>query len=261
MRWWPGRWSGHPVETIPAGPRGPNLQSAGRGRTITGEEWTVANRGTGVPLVLLDVAIGVAAAGLSEFERRRDEVRARAGAATAPAQEALRRGAERLRPDQVRRLRVRGRARRLAVEAAVQQRLSRTVPRVLDGVLDQVDLTALVERRLDLDRLAGRLDLDAVLARLDLVRLAGDVVDGIDLPGIIRDSTGSMASDGISGVRMQSAEADEAVAHFVDRVFRRRSSAPAPITVDGVASGPRLAVPPPGRPSTDGAGPVEDSGW
>jgi len=226
----------------------------------------------GVPLVLLDVAIGTAMAGLAGLDRLRGEVSARAGSATEPAHQALRRAVELVPADRVRGLRVQGRARRRAVETAVQQRLSCTVPRLLDGVLDQVDLTALVERRVDLDRLARRLDvdavagrldvdavavrldLDAVVARLDLIGLAGQVVDGIDLPRIIRDSTGSVASDGISGVRVQSAEADEAVAHFVDRVFRRRAH-PVPAPADDVAPAPQAGVVPAGLSAMDGVRP------
>ncbi|MFL6129431.1 MAG: hypothetical protein ACJ73E_10250 [Mycobacteriales bacterium] len=234
----------------------------------------MAKHGAGVPLLLLDVAVGAAAVGLTGLDRCRDEISARAGAAAAPAQQALRRAAGRVPTDRARRLRVQGRARRLAVGTAVHKRLSGTLPRLLDGVLDQLDLTALVERRVDLDRLARRLDvdavatrldvdavatrldLDAVVARLDLIGLAGQVVDGIDLPRIIRDSTGSVASEGIAGVRVQSADADQAVAHFVDRVLRRRvHPVPPPTAPDGVAPRPRPEVLPTEMSVVDGAVP------
>jgi hypothetical protein len=107
----------------------------------------------------------------------------------------------------------------------------------IEAVLDRLDLTELVVSRVDLDRIAGtldieaiayRLDLDALAARIDLIGLAEQVVVGIDLPQLIRDSTGSVASEGIAGMRMQGMEADQALAHFVDRVLRRRPRPPQP---------------------------------
>ena len=172
------------------------------------------------------------------------------------------------------------------------------IPVVLDFVLDQVDLTALVLRRVDLDAVAARLDLDAAAARhrhrswtaststpsspnaststpsppgststrsstaststpsspnaststpsppgldidaildridfnavvaqrVDLIGLAEYVVDGIDLPRIIRESTGSVASESLRGVRTRSMDADQALAGLVDRMLMRRRS-------------------------------------
>jgi hypothetical protein len=129
-------------------------------------------------------------------------------------------------------------ARELDVDAVVARAdLDAAVGRVdlvavVDAVLDRIDLTEIVVRRVDLDRVArgldidaviARADLDATIARLDLVALADFVVDGIDLPKIIRESTGSVASEGLREVRLQSFEADQALARFVGRVLARRS--------------------------------------
>jgi hypothetical protein len=56
--------------------------------------------------------------------------------------------------------------------------------------------------------------------------MAGDrtedqVIDAIDLPEILRESTGSVASEAVRGVRADGVQADEAVARFVDRLLRR----------------------------------------
>jgi hypothetical protein len=116
-------------------------------------------------------------------------------------------------------------------------------------ILDRIDLNELIEQRVDLDRLAAGLDLDTVTARLDLdeiatgidvnavaarvdldpiverldlIALADFVVDGIDLPRIIRESTGSFASEGLREVRTRSMEADQALAHLMERMLLRR---------------------------------------
>jgi hypothetical protein len=91
----------------------------------------------------------------------------------------------------------------------------------IDAVADRIDLDRVVER-LDLDKIVARVDVDAVIDRVDLVALAEQVIADIDLPEIIRESSGSMASEVVRDVRVQSIEADERVAHIVDRLLRRK---------------------------------------
>ncbi len=168
-------------------------------------------------------------------------------------------------------------AERVDAEVLAGRVATALVPRVLDAVLDQLDLTALVRERVDLDdvvdgvdldaivarvdvqgiaegldldaiathidvnrvaeridlnriaagidvdAVAERLDVEQVLARLDLAAIAREVIDEIDLPEIIRDSTGAMASETVRGVRIQGIEADRAVERFVDRMIRRKT--------------------------------------
>jgi hypothetical protein len=87
-----------------------------------------------------------------------------------------------------------------------------TVRRVVAAALRDVDLTDLINEH------------------VDLVVIANRIVDGVDLPSIIRDSTGSMRSEAVTGVRMQGMRADDAVTGIVDKVFRR----------NGVSSSDRL---------------------
>jgi hypothetical protein len=93
----------------------------------------------------------------------------------------------------------------------------------VEQVLDRVDLTALVLERVDLGVVV-----DSVLAQVDLIALAEQVIEGVDLPELIRESTGSMASDTVRGVRMRGIEADQTISNAVDRLFRSRRAAPRP---------------------------------
>lgn len=61
-----------------------------------------------------------------------------------------------------------------------------------------------------------------VVDQLDLARMARGVIDEIDLPEIIRVSTGSVASESIRDVRIQAIQADQAVGRWFDRVLRPR---------------------------------------
>ncbi|BAV39592.1 hypothetical protein SHTP_0193 [Mycobacterium ulcerans subsp. shinshuense] len=92
---------------------------------------------------------------------------------------------------------------------------------LVDLVLDQIDLTALVRERLDLDALVAEVDIDAVINRIDLITLADKVIDGVDLPGIIRESTSSVTAEVMTDVRSQGERADDRVARIVDRVLGR----------------------------------------
>jgi hypothetical protein len=76
-----------------------------------------------------------------------------------------------------------------------------------------VPLVEIVLDELDLD--------DLVRKRVDLVGLANDIVDGIDLPAIIRQSTDSVTAEVLTDVRSQGERADELVSGFVDRLLGR----------------------------------------
>jgi hypothetical protein len=91
----------------------------------------------------------------------------------------------------------------------------------IDAIAKRIDLDAIVEK-IDIDAIVSRLDLDAIVDRVDIVGLAEEVVNGIDLPEIIRESTGTMASEVVRDARMQSIVADVAIARLVDRIIRRR---------------------------------------
>jgi hypothetical protein len=139
----------------------------------------------------------------------------------------------------------------------IENAIAAALPAVVERVLEQLPLTEMVKRhvdvdalvaavdldavvtRIDIDAIAQRIDIDAIISRIDLVGLADEVIEGIDLPEIIRESTGTVASEVVRGVRMQSIDADEAIARVVDRLFlrrrRRATDAPGePLSLDQV---------------------------
>ena len=95
--------------------------------------------------------------------------------------------------------------------------------------MDRLDIAAIVAK-VDPDPVVARVDFDAAMSHLDLIGTAQRVVDGIDLPGIIRESTGSLATEAVTGVRVQGQAADDAVSHLVSRVLRRKALAPTPLS-------------------------------
>ncbi len=117
--------------------------------------------------------------------------------------------------------------RRIAAELSGLTRA--TVRGAVAAVLDQLDLTDLVVERVDLDRIARQLDVDAVVGRVDFVGIVRQVVIDIDLPEIIRESTGSMASDTVRDVRLRSIAADESVSTWIHRVLRPGRATAGPV--------------------------------
>ncbi len=109
---------------------------------------------------------------------------------------------------------------RLGDVRRLQETLHGLVSVVVDAVLEYIDLDAVVAR-VDIDAVAARLDLDPIVDRLDLPKLARQVIDDIDLPEIIRESTGAMRSEAVVGLRIQSIEADQRVNRIVDRLLLR----------------------------------------
>ena len=114
--------------------------------------------------------------------------------------------------------------------------LDAVVQRVdLDAAVSGVDLNAAVGG-VDIDAIAARLDVTAVIDRVDVVAIVEEVIAAIDLPAIIRDSTGSMASETVRSARMTGISADAAISRSIERhLFRRRRS---PTTTDAPTDAP-----------------------
>ncbi len=105
------------------------------------------------------------------------------------------------------------------------------VPAIANALLSRIDLNQVVAtvdlnravEGLDLNAVVDRLDLEAVIAKLDLAGLAEGVIAEVDLAEIIRQSTGSVASETVQGVRMQGISGDEAVGRAVGKLRLRFS--------------------------------------
>jgi hypothetical protein len=108
----------------------------------------------------------------------------------------------------------RGAAYRSEVALDLDAMMEQLLPALVSEIVRHVDVTELVQEN------------------VDVVTLARDVIAEIDLPEIIRDSTGAMASDTLLGVRMQSISGDEAIARAMDRLrlrLARRTAGPASV--------------------------------
>jgi hypothetical protein len=78
-----------------------------------------------------------------------------------------------------------------------------------------------LRENVDVNAIAAEFDIDAIVDRIDLIGLANKVIDGVDLPAIIRESTNSVTAEVMTDVRTQGERADDMVAGIVDRVLGR----------------------------------------
>jgi hypothetical protein len=92
---------------------------------------------------------------------------------------------------------------------------------MVEQILTELDLTTLVRENVDVNAVAAEFDIDAIVDRIDLIGLANKVIDGVDLPAIIRESTNSVTAEVMTDVRTQGERADDMVAGIVDRVLGR----------------------------------------
>ena len=117
--------------------------------------------------------------------------------------------------------------------------MDRIVDRLdIAAIVDRVDVNAVVQRvdmeqivedlpiekvvdRVDVNEIVERVDIRGVIDRLDLAEITQDVMDDIDLPSIIRESSGAMASEAVQTVRVRGMDADRLVSKIVDRMLRR----------------------------------------
>ncbi len=90
----------------------------------------------------------------------------------------------------------------------------------VDALLERIDVDGLLER-IDVDGLMTRIDLDALLGRVELGPIVADVLDDVDIGGIVRESTGSISGDAVDGARLTAMRLDTFVGRVADRVLLR----------------------------------------
>jgi hypothetical protein len=137
-------------------------------------------------------------------------------------------------------------------DPAASEALRRGVRRAADAVMDQLDTTDIVLEhvdiqriaetvdinplvdRLDMDRLTDRIDIDALVARLDIEALIGrldvaaivaDVIDQLDIPDLIRETTAQTTSESVRNVRLRGVGADRAITKVANRLLGRTDDA------------------------------------
>jgi hypothetical protein len=132
------------------------------------------------------------------------------------------------------------------VRSASELLAQRTLERVLDLVVEALDVNELVQQadvnmllsrldvnavleKVDVNALLGRVDLDALLDRVDVNRLIARVdIDSVaqhtDIGAVFVASSENMASGAVDIVRGQAVAADQRLDRWMHRLLRRKAS-------------------------------------
>ncbi len=112
----------------------------------------------------------------------------------------------------------------VANSALVNSALDKVVPYAVNAVIGRMNLTEIVLDRVDIDAIVAQADLEKIIDRLPLIDLANYIIEEIDLPTIIRQSTGGIATEAMNSTRMQAIDADDLVQRLADKIMLRRKA-------------------------------------
>lgn len=103
---------------------------------------------------------------------------------------------------------------------------------VVTAALDEIDLTQIVVDRVDVDQIVAKADIDAVVDRVPMLQIADYIIEEIDLPQIIRESTGGIAMDAFTTTRFSAVKSDEVLSKIVGTLLFRRKDPQSELQVD-----------------------------
>ena len=107
----------------------------------------------------------------------------------------------------------------------------------LQRAIDRISIDE-IAAKLDVDAVAARLDIQAVVDRLDVVGIAQGVIDELDIPELIRESTGAMSAETVDTIRLRGMDADRFITRVMDRVLSRKGDDGPPPAPDGAGGRP-----------------------
>lgn len=111
-----------------------------------------------------------------------------------------------------------------ASKSAVSSILDGVVPPVFNAIISRVDLTEVVVRHVNINEIVAQADINPILDRIPMTEIADYVIEEIDLPSLVRESTGGVADDILGLLRLQAIETDNFFSNLVDKVLFRRVS-------------------------------------
>ena len=100
--------------------------------------------------------------------------------------------------------------------------LDAVVPIAVSAVVSRIDINEIVKDHVDVNEIVAQAELAPILDRVPITEIADYVIEEIDLPSLIRESTGGVADGLLSTLRFQAIHTDNFVSGIVDRVFFRR---------------------------------------
>jgi hypothetical protein len=109
-------------------------------------------------------------------------------------------------------------------KSALNAFLDAVVPITVNAVISRVNITEIVIQHVDINAIVARANIDPILDRIPMAEIADYVIEEIDLPALVRESTGGVADNILGLLRFQAIETDNFISSVVDKVlFRNRT--------------------------------------
>lgn len=106
--------------------------------------------------------------------------------------------------------------------------LDTVVPAAVNAVVSRIDINAIVKEHVNVNEIVAQADITPILDRVPMAEIADYVIEEIDLPSLVRESTGGVADGLLGTLRFQAIQTDNFVSDIVDRIlFRGRKRAKA----------------------------------
>jgi len=100
--------------------------------------------------------------------------------------------------------------------------LDTVVPIAVNAVISRIDINEIVKEHVDVNEIVAQADITPILDRVPMTEIADYVIEEIDLPSLVRESTGGVADGLLGTVRFQALQTDDFVSHIVDRILFRK---------------------------------------
>lgn len=112
---------------------------------------------------------------------------------------------------------------RFATETTVYL-VTESTKAIANSILDTVVPVAVnaVVSRIDMNEIVAQADITPILDRVPMTEIADYIIEEIDLPSLVRESTGGVADGLLGTLRFQAIQTDNFVSDIVDRIFFRR---------------------------------------
>lgn len=100
--------------------------------------------------------------------------------------------------------------------------LDTVVPIAVNAVISRIDINEIVKEHVDVNEIVAQADITPILDRVPMTEIADYVIEEIDLPSLVRESTGGVADGLLGTLRFQAIQTDNFVSQIVDRILFRK---------------------------------------
>ena len=109
-----------------------------------------------------------------------------------------------------------------STKAITKSILDTVVPVAVNAVVSRIDINEIVKEYVDVNEIVAQADITPILDRVPMTEIADYVIEEIDLPSLVRESTGGVADGLLGTLRFQAIQTDNFVSLIVDRILFRK---------------------------------------